>query len=301
MQKKKTNQSNVSVPNWMGRHPFSPEEKKVTVITSDKEVTTIYGVEGHQVSSQIYISTDKVNLSDFVIPAGNYFDPPDIHSGVECYYVLQGKAMMLHPETGRTYQIVKGDAFLIPVGVWHQGYNFTNENVKILCGIAPKIWGTNDKMGSAVTYKGKFTFYKSEEDETNLPIKWQKPHKKDYGEKELIHLPPCEWLHFIHGKKNHILVSFFVSNDLIHMGKIVIPAGKISDPEVHQGDEAVYLLEGKMTVRIYKSGNSEESISQETYQINKGEKILIPEGVKHQYLNFGTEGTEFIFVIAPKL
>ncbi len=37
--------------------------------------------------------------------------------------------------------------------------------------------------------------------------------------KRLIHIPQDKMLRLIHGKENHILVSFFVSNDFVHFGK----------------------------------------------------------------------------------
>ena len=54
--------------------------------------------------------------------------------------------------------------------------------------------------------------------------------------RRLIHIPQDKMLRLIHGKENHILVSFFVSNDFVHFGIIQIPKGIYSDPDTHKGD-----------------------------------------------------------------
>ncbi len=120
--------------------------------------------------------------------------------------------------------------------------------------------------------------------------------------KRLIHIPPDKMLRLIHGKENHILVSFFVSNDFVHFGKIQIPKGIYSDPETHKGDEVLFVLKGKLTVQVYEEGDEEDtSVLHESYEILPEEQFLIPEGMKHRYLNFSNEVVEAVFGIAPEL
>ena len=71
----------------------------------------------------------------------------------------------------------------------------------------------------------------------------------------LIHIPQDKMLRLIHGKENHILVSFFVSNDFVHFGTIQIPKGIYSDPETHKGDEVLFVLKGKLTVQVYEGAD----------------------------------------------
>ena len=120
--------------------------------------------------------------------------------------------------------------------------------------------------------------------------------------KRLIHIPPDKMLRLIHGKENHILVSFFVSNDFVHFGKIRIPKGIYSDPETHRGDEVLFVLKGKLTVQVYEEEDEEDtSVLHESYEILPEEQFLIPEGMKHRYLNFSNEVVEAVFGIAPEL
>jgi mannose-6-phosphate isomerase-like protein (cupin superfamily) len=117
----------------------------------------------------------------------------------------------------------------------------------------------------------------------------------------LIHIPPEKMLRLIHGKENHILVSFFVSNDLVHFGTIQVPKGVYSDPETHKGDEVLYVLKGTLTVQIIEENEDANSVLHESYNIGKEEKFYIPEGFKHKYLNFSDEVVEAVFGIAPEL
>ena len=120
--------------------------------------------------------------------------------------------------------------------------------------------------------------------------------------KRLIHIPQDRMLKLIHGKENHILISFFVSNDFVHFGKIQIPKGIYSDPETHKGDEVLFVLKGKLTVQVYEEEDEEDtSVLHESYEILPEEQFLIPEGMKHRYLNFSNEVVDAVFGIAPEL
>jgi len=120
--------------------------------------------------------------------------------------------------------------------------------------------------------------------------------------KKLIHIPQDKMLKLIHGKENHILVSFFVSNDFVHFGKIQIPKGIYSDPETHEGDEVLFVLKGKLTVQVYEDdGDDDTSVLHESFEILPEEQFLIPEGRKHRYLNFSDDIVEAVFGIAPEL
>ena len=132
----------------------------------------------------------------------------------------------------------------------------------------------------------------------NWPISGEKARKNN----RLIYISKDKVLRLIHGKDNHILVSFFVSNDYIHFGKIQIPKGIYSDPESHKGDEVLFVLKGKLTIQVYEKENDDnESVIHESYEVEEEEQFLIPEGFKHRYLNFSDSVVEAIFGIAPEL
>ena len=96
------------------------------------------------------------------------------------------------------------------------------------------------------------------------------------------------------------MVSFAVSNDFIHFGSMTIPAGVLSDPEVHRGDEVFYVLEGSVSVIVLSSAET-ESVTKSRYEVKSGQRFLLPEGTDHRYLNTTTKPTKLIFGIAPGL
>jgi len=117
----------------------------------------------------------------------------------------------------------------------------------------------------------------------------------------MVFIPGERWLRVIHGKDNHILISFFVSNDFCHFGKMRIAPSTHSDQETHKGDEVLFVLKGKLNIQVYGENESEATVLHETREVEEGCQFLIPEGIRHRYLNFSDETVEAVFGIAPGL
>ena len=98
-----------TMPAWVGNLPFPPGEKRPVVITREMEISTVYGGPPHQIRVQKYVSTDLITFGDFEVKPGDYFSPPDVHPGCELYYLLGGTATVLNPQTGRAFQVKKGE------------------------------------------------------------------------------------------------------------------------------------------------------------------------------------------------
>jgi len=140
----------------MGNFPCERKTKKPKVIRDGDEKQLIYGRGDHLDITPAFVSSDFIYFGDYTVPPGEYFEPPDIHEGDECYYCLEGEAAICNPETGQTLVIKKGDGLLIPKGTWHQGFNFGNESFRLLAFIAPAGWSAEgESMGLEIEYKGK--------------------------------------------------------------------------------------------------------------------------------------------------
>jgi len=146
------------IPSWIGNYPFPPDQKKPILIRKGDQISQIYGEGNHLDTTPIYVSTDKILLGEYTVPPGQFFDPPDIHAGDECYYCLEGVATIFDPVHGDVVQMTPGSALLIPKGTWHQGFNFGDKNFRLIAVIAPKPW--SDEMGTAIVFEGKSQFYK---------------------------------------------------------------------------------------------------------------------------------------------
>lgn len=132
------------MPDWAGNHPFPPDKKKPVLITKKDEIVTVYGSGREKISPRVFASTDKILMSSWAVPPGQTFQPPDIHSGDELYYVLKGRPTIVNPETGQAVQAKEGDAILIPAKCWHCVYNFTDEEVVIVAIIEGPMWDKSD-------------------------------------------------------------------------------------------------------------------------------------------------------------
>ncbi len=81
------------------------------------------------------------------------------------------------------------------------------------------------------------------------------------------------------------------------MGEFELPPGgegpRTSEPEIHEGDEALYAVSGPVTVFLPEKLDA--------YEVPEGAVMLIPEGIKHQYQNLTDKIVRGIFSIAPNL
>ncbi len=90
--------------------------------------------------------------------------------------------------------------------------------------------------------------------------------------------------------------SFIVSNDYLHTSLVSILSGRISDYEKHKGDEVVNVIKGEMNVVISEEEN-DSSVSAESFNLKEEEKLVIPEGYKHRFLNLTKYQAGFILLM----
>ena len=119
--------------------------------------------------------------------------------------------------------------------------------------------------------------------------------------KQLTPIKPEDQLPLIHGKERHVLFSFVVSNDYMHLAVLTVPVSGLSELESHKGDEILAVLKGTLVVRVPADNDNPKDATYASYQIKEGEKFFIPEGVRHQYMNFTNEEVKVYVAIGPGL
>jgi mannose-6-phosphate isomerase-like protein (cupin superfamily) len=309
----------TSIPDWIGNTPFPPDQKRPVKITQDMYVGFLYGFEGSQVENQVFASTDKVFMAEWTLPPGSHYEPAGLHlHGDECYHLIEGEATAFNAETGETFVFRAGDAMLIPQRTRHQIFNMTNRRVVAITCVAPRIWA-DDGMGTIIPQVEHPRFYKGPEEpgygQSSSPYalprlrrnldalgSWPAPGPELRRAKQLTIIRPEDQLALLHGKQRHVLFSFVVSNDFMHLAVLTVPVAGVSEFETHAGDEVINVLEGELCVRI--SASADERSDDATYphfRLNSREKMLIPAGVRHQYLNFTNEVVKAYVAIAPGL
>lgn len=132
---------------------------------------------------------------------------------------------------------------------------------------------------------------------------WQKRVQEGRENKKIISAPKSGNLDLAIGEKNKYLFSVIYPGEDLVVGKIALPPGKYSDPEVHEGDEIINVLKGTLIVTVFseEENTNPDEVMRSCYKIEKGEKMFIPENYKHTYKNLGDENVEAIVAVSPKI
>lgn len=297
-----------------GNYPFPPDKKRPIHIRGELIKQFIYPAECPHFSdlNYLYVSTDKLTVGTWQLGPGGNYDPPDLHAGDEVYYVLDGVLTEHNPLLGEFMQVRKGEALLLPQSGYHKGYNFEQDIMLILYVIAPKIW--EDQAPPMDFSQGKMKQYKSKHNAklpTSPPLpqwnmhgttddigRWPVPGPQCRQEPIMFyHITEDKKLINVHGPTYPMLVKFYVSNDLLHMGEFILPAGgtgcRASEPDCHKGDCALYIEKGPITVFLTET--------QEAFDVQEQEVMFLPEGTTYQLINYTGGLTKAIFSIAPGL
>ena len=147
---KKPKDSSSRVPRYLGNFPFPPSQKKPARITRDQSAQHLYGFDGTWNEVFTFVSTDKITLSLYYLPPGGHVDPPGLHRhGDECYHIIEGEAVILNPETGKTLHLDTRDSAYIPQNTRHQIMNLSGRMLGVLSILAPVAW-KDDGMGTVI-------------------------------------------------------------------------------------------------------------------------------------------------------
>ena len=200
---------------------------------------------------------------------------------------------------------------LIPHGAAHGGYNFSNKKMKAVFALAPNMVkpGTQtfptDLEGKWRVIGGgseeeKYEKYPAYEQKRylgsidrlgNWPIA-DEEHRKDPKYLRVAHEE--DKLSIVNGYSNPYLMKFAFSTKYIHFGEIILPRGgnfcRITDPESHQGQTAIYVQSGYLAVIITKT--------RETFKIHPDEVMYIPENCEYQMMNYEAEPVHAIFAMS---
>src|SRR5262249_47887611 len=108
----------------------------------------------------------------------------------------------------------------------------------------------------------------------------------------MVTLGKRDALHFIIGGKTPVIASLFISTDVVTAGVIELRPGAKAEPEVHPGDEVLYVTAGRLHVYLPES--------HDWFEAHPRDSIFLPEGAPHQYWNYGEKRTSFVFCVAPR-
>ncbi len=298
-----------------GNHPFNhPQDQPMCIRKEHVGYFTYPDYEiGTSDLNNLYVSTNELTMGYFELAPGAKFSPPDYHPGDECYYVLEGELTEVNPISGQALTVKAGEVLWIPQNSVHGGYNFSTKRMKAVFALAPAMVDTDlqefptDMDGMWRVLKGK--------DEANFKVypdwnesslhgtinhlgRWpQSGPEMRKDPKYLYVIDEKKKLNVINGLEDPYLMRFAVSNDLIHFGELVLPSGgkgcRISEPESHEGETAIFVTEGILSFIMMKS--------REVFKVEENELMFIPKNTEYQMVNNWDKPARAVFTIAPTL
>lgn len=279
----------------------------------------------HRSPCHYYVSTKAMTFGVFTLAPGDWFEPGN-HPDGEPYYMLEGSIHVGNADTGQLVPVYPGEAVLIPGNMFHFGYNFGSEMMKLLFMIPRDVMTAEFREHPVYDdhYKNfrepillhREPRHESYEHETwaqpgLLPddpprsrhadlLRWPAPHgvsttyNPDVDYHHFQH--KSDWLHFATGSgadyAHHVLTSFVWSTREYQFGTITIPPGRTSSPVEVNGDRVYYPLgdDAELIVNIMETAESLFAAS--------GEAIYVPPNVPHQFQNPGRAAVETLFAAA---
>ncbi len=302
----------MALQHLFGRYPFPSEDKRPLHIRGEGIHHFIYPPSSPHYSdlNELYCSTDKLTMVIFQLGPGGVFDPPDYHAGDEVYFILEGTLTEGNPPLGQFVQVRQGDFLLLPKPVWHKGYNFEQTPARMLAIIAPRIWDeglppTEFRPEMSRTFLGAYNDRRRPLGPLDGPHRpgtvddlgrWPLSGPASRADPLLMYpIGEGDKLILVHGDQYPMLVKVAVSNDYLHVGEFILPAGGISsracEPLAHAGDAALYVQRGPITFYLPDT--------QEAFHVAPAEAMFIPQGVRYQMINYTADTAQAIFAIAP--
>ena len=296
-----------------GNHPFNvPKDQPMRIGREQVGYFTYPDIEylGSSDLNTLFISTDKLTLGYYELAPGCQFDPPDHHPGDECYYILEGQLTETNCNSGQACTLNPDDVLLIPHGASHGGHNFSQKKMKAVFALSPNMVKPGDQTfptdlaGKVRVLKGEqekdFNHYEAVEDKKYIGTidrigHWPVPDEELREEPKYLRVSrPNDRLDIVNGVEHPYLMRFAFSTKYMNFGQIILPAGghgtRISDPESHKGQTALYVRSGCLAVIITET--------RETFKILPDEVMYIPENCEYQMMNYETEPVDIVFAIS---
>ncbi|MHC1735384.1 MAG: cupin domain-containing protein [Erysipelotrichaceae bacterium] len=294
----------------LGNFPFSADAKKPMLIRKNDYSTALYPPDNAFTSDNTFtiVTTDTFMLGIYELGPGGVFAPLDIHPGDETYYILDGPVVQ-RSGNGQFAYLESGEGLYMPEGAWHCAHNFSQKKARILYFITPKAW--SESIPPAVIPSDEETkFYKGP---NNAQLPDMRSKIADISRQgctdDIGHWPvdpiearksgavyavrDFEKLNNVHGTKHPMLMRFISSNDYGHFGEFILPAGgygpRCSDPDTHEGDAALYCVDGPFTVNLVDL--------QESFVLEPQDSFFIPANVSYQLVNFENHPIKAVFAI----
>lgn len=249
--------------------------------------------ESGEVSDWIYVSSDKIHQLVFGLPPGGAFRHSDAYRTIfgadEVFFVLSGIMMIANPANGEVHRVAAGEGVFFGPDTWHHVFNDGIEPLRVLEYFAPP-----PSQGTSGVYaRSKPNLTKATYSRDHLLGRWPAARAESAQEQTLHVLREADVLWRLEGCTQHTPVGLLATTEHITVGKMHLLPSRHTDVEIHRGDEALYLLDGLLQVRLPANDG------QRWFELAPADGFYIPEGVPHQYYNMSGQPATLLCGVAP--
>jgi mannose-6-phosphate isomerase-like protein (cupin superfamily) len=242
----------------------------------------------------VHVANETIHQLVFVLPAGGTFKHSDdyrtIFAADVVYHVLSGTIAVADPETGEVQRLEPGETLLIRRDTWHHGFNCGMEPAHVIECIAPA-----PRQGTTRAYSSQLeNLLEARYAQNGLLERW--PAARDEARKAermaLVRYDDVLWR--IEGNGGAI-VAILASTENATFARVEVLPGRSGGTHAHAGEETGYVLGGHLNIRCEAEDGADETL----LEVDSGEAFYLPEGLRHEYLNWGGESAVFFAQVAP--
>jgi mannose-6-phosphate isomerase-like protein (cupin superfamily) len=265
----------------------------------DRTVLKLWGDDASgRVNDWIYVSTAQICQLVFSMPPGARFGHSDKHRTVygadELYYVLRGLLVLANPETGEVHRVGPGEAVVFGPDTWHHGFSRGNETLEVLEYFAPPpATGSSERYSRTRPFLERATYVQDERLErwpADAEIAVAKHTQRVLGDREVL------WR--LEGEEHWLLVGIYLSTPRLTVARGELLPGQRSETIVRGGDQAGYVLDGRLN--LFLPDHRESGEGNGWFQIEAGDGFFIPAGMAHRFYNMTDAPVRFMFGVAPR-
>lgn len=270
-------------------------ESEPHVIPFSRTTVKLWGdEEAGYVNDWIFSSSDRIHQLIFSLPPGKGFRHSEHHRTVfgadQLYYVLKGTLVIANPERGEVVRVRAGEAVCFRKDTWHHGFNFGDEELRVLEYFAPPPRaGMSQDYARTRPYLTAGRYAKDE-----WLGKWPSGTEVRTETRTLTPIRESDVLWRIEGQERNILVGIMFSTENLTVGTIDLLPGRYSEPRSHGGDLSMYVLSGRLNVRLPDRPRPDDWL-----QVEAGDGFFAPLGVRYMLFNMTDAPVRAIFGVAP--
>ncbi len=253
--------------------------------------------ESGEVNDLIYGRNSRIGCTVFSLAPGRSFrlsgDWKPFFDQHRFYYVVEGALAIQDPETGDVAVAEAGEAVHWRGARWHFGYNFGDREVVVLDWYAPQerpldvseiaFGRTKPGLGAVNGMRGDLR--------GAWPASKAASRAAALGEGRVVRLTRADALNAVHGRRNPVLLRYFVTTPELAAGIVELAPSQCSDTIDDDGEKVIYVLEGRVHVHLPETFD--------WFELFERDVLYLPPATGHRIWNYGGSRAALAFETVP--